>query len=620
MGKKGKGKKVSNASIRCRPSLQNLPTDLFRLLLSFICLPDLIRLDNSLTNHELREIYLTAMRGFSNHSWRSSTTNIDWIILRGVSLKEISFSEFAFQRLELIEKFRSSLVTINFGDLYLEVDLHLIGTCPSLTHLNLSGNSFSSNAWEPVLISNPQIRHLDLRRASKLSNDIIKTIVAYCPHLEHLDLSFNMWVTDETIALLVSSQLRLKSLQFRCTNVRNNETIVNLLDTFPSLSLLGYDQFAAFETNFRVLTEITFPSVLSEDHGPQILGINEIHQLIVGYLRQQEREEQIQQMVQSFLEALTTRRIISHLLSLLSCDCQVSERGDLIFKLFEKLSILSMEHVQKAIPQLTRFYVENESLASFKINDFLALEFNSAGLIAQVVERWTHKPRIFLNYFISISEFLFSASIDDFRAIFSLLSKTLASPKYLGDPWQLNRFLAALTDIEYNPVNMQIAFETNLFPAILNTIHISAPLSCSISGLLRQIFHDNIFASMIPIELNLLKEFAAILPNRSSRFFHEDIVAYYSCLSRMILRDEINLKVVIKSDLWRTIFQQTPESSTISTIMEMLRHCLEQKYGPFTKYILDCGLVDYLISSIVFIQNMKSNDELENMLRQYMRS
>jgi hypothetical protein len=88
----------------------------------------------------------------------------------------------------------------------------------------------------------------------------------------------------------------------------------------------------------------------------------------------------------------------------------------------------------------------------------------------------------------------------------------------------------------------------------------------------------------------------------------------------MILRDEINLKVVIKSDLWRTIFQQAPESSTISTIMGMLRHCLEQKYGPFTKYILDCGLVDYLISSIVFIQNMKSNDELENMLRQYLRS
>jgi hypothetical protein len=121
----------------------SLPKEIFHLILDYLLLPEhLTGLDNALTNHKLRPIYLEMVDGvFFSSPYLSEDDVNEWMIKRGIYPKNIHFRmdvpDSSHDLLEMCSHVVESLSFQQETSFYYEI----IGHYPSLTSLSIEWES-----------------------------------------------------------------------------------------------------------------------------------------------------------------------------------------------------------------------------------------------------------------------------------------------------------------------------------------------------------------------------------------------------------------------------------------------------------------------------------------------
>jgi hypothetical protein len=256
--------------------LAQLPKDIYRILLEYLTVKDLVAFENANTSFDTRSLFLSALDGLTLSFLSEPLTKkaMQWILLRNISMKVIIFGDFGHEGVELVSKCRSTIQSLSFPRHFSHEQFLEIGYCPSLRSLSLAScpNPKSHQSLQDILRISTQLQRLDPSANGTLSVQTIPLIAEYCPNLTHLFLRNNSWVTDESIPLLIASCPNLKALDLRWTNVTQSETIRLVIDSLPRLCYLAYSPLGTVisEVNLR---KIALPAIFGDDVEAQELGV-----------------------------------------------------------------------------------------------------------------------------------------------------------------------------------------------------------------------------------------------------------------------------------------------------------------------------------------------------------
>ncbi|XP_030836183.1 uncharacterized protein LOC578435 [Strongylocentrotus purpuratus] len=90
----------------------------------------------------------------------------------------------------------------------------LIGSCRSLTSLNMEGCDGITDSLISRLILLPKLRCLNLSHCTKLTDGAVFEIARFCDHLEELDIDGIPWITDIAVTMLCDErQAKLRCLR-----------------------------------------------------------------------------------------------------------------------------------------------------------------------------------------------------------------------------------------------------------------------------------------------------------------------------------------------------------------------------------------------------------------------
>jgi hypothetical protein len=287
-----------------------LPLDLYREFLKYLDLDDLGRLDLALLNHQMREVYLTALAGTVLPEVNDDLI-LCWLSQRNMFAKNILLSRSDDLMLtELISHLKPALESL---DLY-KIDLWVmattlleIGSCPKLRHLsfNFCRGFPLREKLENFLQKNPQLESFAIVSAPQLSNEILEVILASCPHLKHLSLSTS-WVSDASLDLISKrSPETLRSLSLpdcEFSEVKIRDFIENSLP--PSLRYLSFERCHP-ELVLSIFQKLTLPSMMHElDQEVQLLGLRSLRK-IFGVVMNNSSETVVDQLLQLLIQFLS---------------------------------------------------------------------------------------------------------------------------------------------------------------------------------------------------------------------------------------------------------------------------------------------------------------------------
>lgn len=263
--------------------LLNLPLDLYRELLRYLELEDIVELDRALLNHQLREAYLSSLSGNVIHStpdYSAFESMLPWLMKRNVLSCEVEHRDSPDDRIRQYIIQSKEVLQILYLTQVKESDLQQIGPCPKLKFVALCHSPhLTESGVEYFLRNNSQLEALSISQNPQLSNGIIETIINACPHIRHLDLSRCSWVSDATLDLIEKSTLKLRSLHILGCNV-SKEKVEEFIDHYPSLCYIkvgghNIDE----ELLLSVLQRVTLPALQNDDQDIQLLGLQSLQDL-----------------------------------------------------------------------------------------------------------------------------------------------------------------------------------------------------------------------------------------------------------------------------------------------------------------------------------------------------
>jgi hypothetical protein len=260
-----------------------IPIDIFRVLIQYLCLEELILLDKTLScNQNLSFRYRTALDRMTTPQ-AIDLSDIDpemmsWINNLNITLEKVECCFLGKNSLDLLIKSRPTLQSMKLIEEFWapppqDADLRTLGSFPSLTELSIQ-LSFSMEAISSFLQLHPQLLLVDISGIAHLSIEIIPRLTQSCPNLCHLGLSDNPWLTDEAIDLLTGRYPKLKFLDISRTNVRDEATLQRLINSCPDLCSVGlpFDDCSTEFLSF-FLNQIIFRAIWSSNPKDEILGI-----------------------------------------------------------------------------------------------------------------------------------------------------------------------------------------------------------------------------------------------------------------------------------------------------------------------------------------------------------
>jgi hypothetical protein len=262
-----------------------LPPELFRMIIQFLNIPkELIRFDNAILNHRLRSFYHQTIDRMPIEKCRLTTRDSDiiWFLNKNIIPLEISIDHIHFNSLLLLERSRPILQSLFFYRRP-QIELHFLGHFPFLTQFTLY--SFKSSSM-PSLIRflelNPQLESLHFPDINSLSSELISGISRFSPNLKSLDVSLNRWFGDDCVSLLIQGGLsKLETLTIPLTSVRQHDSIVNILRSFPRLKCLDATFYNfSMETNIFYLNEYALPRLMSSDRVIQEIALRGFYHVL----------------------------------------------------------------------------------------------------------------------------------------------------------------------------------------------------------------------------------------------------------------------------------------------------------------------------------------------------
>jgi hypothetical protein len=246
--------------------LEVLPRELFHLVLDYLTLVDIGIFDSAILNKSLRPLYICSLTGLEIFS--ECMVLLDWYLKRNIFIPSIIFYGLDDAANRYLSHFRPFIKSISLREM---VNPRLeLGHFASLTNFCVSGyHHLTDKDFEEILKLNPQLQEVSVSD-TKLTPVSIAALAKYCPNLQSVDLSENVWVNDDSIDLLISSPERGGCQQLRfidCVDTSITEVgVKKILSSFPHLNSIDYPIGTInFETAMKIVEQVTWPSLMSRD-------------------------------------------------------------------------------------------------------------------------------------------------------------------------------------------------------------------------------------------------------------------------------------------------------------------------------------------------------------------
>lgn len=243
---------------------KTLPVDIFRLILQYLRIKEIVTLDNSLLNNELREIYLQAVNGVNLGKITSiagKSSKISWILKR-----QILFMDLVLWKYLKVHELAPEIPLLDGFTRHFPALI-------SCTIMNLS--NLTTDQLTPFLSLNPQLESLKLNYLKNLTPDIIPVVSRSCPNLTALDFSNSEWMTDNAVTLFSNhTLLNLHTLTLNsCRKLRHENSIIHLL-ALPNLKALWIDTWTfGIDGQMEYFNQFIVPALRSDDLKRNIFGV-----------------------------------------------------------------------------------------------------------------------------------------------------------------------------------------------------------------------------------------------------------------------------------------------------------------------------------------------------------
>lgn len=263
--------------------LTSIPRELFHHLLQYLTYFDLSKLDLSFFNHTLRPIYLNALNDAAVESLciysplcNYSETCLPWLISRKIKIRHLGIYAHSpdlitYQYIKLCSsQLRSLTITCNASNV-LPYDTRF----PSLEYFSLRDDNIDEVKLIHFFECNPQIITVKLQCRPDYTPNICRQI-SHLSNLKHLDLSHNLWFTDDhLLALLEEKHGNLLFLRLlHCGWDPDDDSLRLIVNSCPHLYCLivGCDSFP-YDVLKHLYRNIS-ASLDHDDPGIQTLGID----------------------------------------------------------------------------------------------------------------------------------------------------------------------------------------------------------------------------------------------------------------------------------------------------------------------------------------------------------
>jgi hypothetical protein len=255
--------------------MESLPPELFRIIFESLDLTELISLDKAFAlNHRLAALLQLCFQRFPVNDFLSyphHLPKLHWVERKQITIANISMYDFNPPGLAILSYHQATLQSLMLSGDSRPAFGHLLQSdrVPLLTSLSLENcNRLPWDSLHKFLARHPRLERLALSSCDSSSQPVnpLLLVTKHCPHLTHLTLRYNSWVSDTLVALLpLGSTLRSIDLSF--TNVQEQATIVHLMDSCPHLCYL----FFTLDDHFVATFHLVFQRIIQR----QILAVED---------------------------------------------------------------------------------------------------------------------------------------------------------------------------------------------------------------------------------------------------------------------------------------------------------------------------------------------------------
>jgi hypothetical protein len=240
--------------------LSCLPCEILQLVLQYLRLEELVRMDYATTNQLLRPSFLSALSRVEIPRYKTPSNYIEyrkdnllWLLRRCIAPLEILSEGSEPEISALISNSRQRLRSLR------------LSSCPD----------FPSQFFVDHLTSCRSLITLELISCPSFPPVFLGSLVRICVNVKHLNVSCNQWFDDECVTLLTTGVLDLFALNISKTNVLQDRSIQAVLDSFPNLHAISMAHCPISGDMVRLcLRQVVIPSLCNRDTEIQWLGLS----------------------------------------------------------------------------------------------------------------------------------------------------------------------------------------------------------------------------------------------------------------------------------------------------------------------------------------------------------
>lgn len=260
----------------------SLPLDIFRMILQYLTLPDIGRMDMAVLNHQWRHFFITALEKFIIPEYQSLDLFFDdmdplvWIVRRKICCQNIAINCGKLSQLSLILNSRASVVSLRFIEGRrmkgrTSEFLSEIGCCPSLRNVEMSYVT-NSPAFKAFFDLNTQLQRVSLHSIEEIN---LPLLLINLKNLQYLNLSDNHWFNDRCLERLAEANLLSELTEFNISNtgVVEDQSGFYLMQ-LPHLQSINWANCSfTKDVSITCLHRIILPSLLSTDPNRQLAAL-----------------------------------------------------------------------------------------------------------------------------------------------------------------------------------------------------------------------------------------------------------------------------------------------------------------------------------------------------------
>jgi hypothetical protein len=266
--------------------MNELPTELVRIVLQFLSLKDIGKLDSITLSSKHRPAFLSALTGLEITRLGSvRITNailVKWLILRHIAIKDLKIGFKGAIVKELIHQNQQTLRTIiltanevKYGFVF------CFKVCSGLKEIDLRYcSSLTGEEIENILPSFPHLQKLNLTGCIRLSPATLISI-SKCHNLLELNLSSLNFVLGRDIELIISGCPNLQRLDLSCTNTTDN-SIFRITEELKQLEFLRLRRCSRITSSGAccVINQLVIPRLYSDTPESHEFGIIMLSELL----------------------------------------------------------------------------------------------------------------------------------------------------------------------------------------------------------------------------------------------------------------------------------------------------------------------------------------------------